>query len=276
MKFLYTADRNSYKRMTTDELRSSYMIEDLFQPGELAITYTDIDRAIVGSAVPTSSALSLPTHKELAADYFCERRELGIINIGAKGSVSVDGQSFDMENRDSLYVTRGSKDVSFSSDDDSSPAQFYLVSYPAHRNTETVHVPKSKATKMELGSQNESNDRIIYQSIRPGIVDSCQLVMGFTELAPGNVWNTKPPHTHRRRTEVYMYFDMQDDNRVFHLMGEPDETRSVVMSNGQAIVSPTWSIHSGAGTSNYTFIWAMGGENQEFDDMDHLTMAEIR
>lgn len=276
MKFLHTADRNSYKRMTTSELRSSYLIEDLFQPGELAITYTDIDRGIVGSAVPTDSELSLPTHKELAADYFCERRELGIVNIGAKGSISVDGDVFSMENRDSLYVSRGSKVVTFNSDDASKPAQFYLISYPAHRNTETVHVPKSAAKKMELGSQEASNERIIYQSIRPGIVDSCQLVMGFTELAPGNVWNTKPPHRHPRRTEIYMYFDMQDDNRVFHYMGEPDETRSVVMSNGQVIVSPTWSIHSGAGTSNYTFVWAMGGENQEFDDMDHLTMAEIR
>ncbi|MEH6548802.1 MAG: 5-dehydro-4-deoxy-D-glucuronate isomerase [Pseudomonadales bacterium] len=276
MKLLHTADRTRYKRMTTEELRESFVIEDLFQEDTLNITYTDVDRAIVGAAVPTSNILELPTHKELAAEYFCQRRELGIINIGAEGSVTVDGTAYLMSNKDSLYVSRGSKEVSFSSTDSEHPAKFYLVSYPAHRNTITQHVPKTLAKPIVLGTQEESNCRTIYQSIRPGIVDSCQLVMGFTELEPGNVWNTKPPHTHRRRTEVYMYFDMQADNRVFHMMGEPHETRSVVLSNGQVILSPSWSIHSGAGTSNYTFIWAMGGENQDFDDMDHLTLDQIR
>ena len=276
MKLLYTADKQRYKRMITDELRESFMLEELFQPNELTLVYTDVDRAIVGSAVPESSELTLPTHKELAADYFCERRELGIINIGGEGSVKVDGDEYKMCNRDSLYVARGSKDISFSSANADQAAKFYLVSYPAHRVTKTTHVPKADAKKMELGSQQDSNERTIYQTIRPGIVDSCQLVMGITELESGSVWNTKPPHSHKRRTEIYMYFDLEADNRVFHIMGEPKETRSLVVGNGDVVLSPSWSIHSGAGTANYTFIWAMGGENQEFDDMDHLTLDQIR
>lgn len=275
MKMLYTADQTRYQRMTNAELKASFTINDLFEPGELAITYTDVDRAVVGSAVPTGSALVLPTHKELAAEYFCERRELGIINIGQSGTVTVDGTDYAMDNKDSLYVARGSREVSFTSTDAGAPAKFYFVSYPAHRVTKTVHVPKAKANALSLGTQAECNTRVIYQSICPGIVDSCQLVMGITELAEGNIWNTKPPHTHKRRTEVYMYFDINDDNRVFHFMGKPEETRSVILKAGQAIASPSWSIHSGAGSSNYSFIWAMGGENQQFDDMDHLTMADI-
>jgi len=275
MDIRFTSDRNSYKRMTNAELRESFVIDKLFAENELQLTYTDVDRAVVGSAVPTAAELTLPTHKELAAEYFCERRELGIINIGEPGSVEVDGESFDMVNKDSLYVARGSKNVTFKSNDGSKPAKFYFVSYPAHRVTKTVHVPKANANKIELGTQAESNTRTIYQSICPGIVDSCQLVMGITELADGNIWNTKPPHTHKRRTEVYMYFDINEDNRVFHFMGEPKEMRSVVLKAGEAIASPSWSVHSGAGTSAYTFIWAMGGENQQFDDMDHLTFGDI-
>jgi len=275
MKMLYTADPIRYQRMTNAELKDTFIISDLFQTGELSLTYTDVDRAVVGSAVPTTETLLLPTHKELAAAYFCERRELGIINIGNPGKVSVDGQIYTMNNKDSLYVARGSKDVSFLSDDASNPAKFYFVSYPAHRVTSTKHVPKEQANALAMGTQAACNTRIIYQSICPGVVDSCQLVMGITELAEGNIWNTKPPHTHKRRTEVYMYFDIDADNRVFHLMGKPEETRSLVLKAGDAIASPSWSIHSGAGTSSYSFIWAMGGENQQFDDMDHLTMAEI-
>lgn len=275
MKMLYTADQTRYQRMTNEELKQAFVINDLFQAGELALTYTDVDRAVVGSAVPTSTPLTLPTHKELAAEYFCERREVGIINIGGNGLVTVDGTSYKMENKDSLYVARGSRDVTFESKDSKQPAKFYFVSYPAHRVTETVHIPKTKANAISLGTQAECNTRTIYQSICPGVVDSCQLVMGITELAEGNIWNTKPPHTHKRRTEVYMYFDISEDNRVFHFMGKPEETRSVVLKAGQAIASPSWSIHSGAGSSNYSFIWAMGGENQQFDDMDHLTFADI-
>ncbi|MBR9908827.1 MAG: 5-dehydro-4-deoxy-D-glucuronate isomerase [Gammaproteobacteria bacterium] len=275
MNVMYTADRNSYKRMTNSELRAAFVIEELFQPGQLNITYTDVDRAVVGGVMPIDKQLLLPTHKDLAADYFCERRELGVINIGAPGTVIVDGVEFPLANRDSLYVSRGSKEVMFSSNQADTPARFYLVSYPAHRTTTTKLVTKADANPIALGSQGDSNTRTIYQSICPGKVDSCQLVMGITELESGNVWNTKPPHTHGRRTEIYMYFDIDEENRVLHLMGEPAEVRSIFLSNGQAIASPSWSIHSGVGTTNYTFVWAMGGENQEFDDMDHLSLADL-
>ena len=275
MRFLETADRNRYQRMTTEELRESYLIDGMFLPGEMTLCYTDVERSIVGSAVPTTEALTLPVHKELASDFFCQRREIGVINIGAAGNVVIDGETFDMENRDSLYIGRGSKDVAFSSADASTPAQFYFVSYPAHTDYPSKLVKKEDANRLELGSLEECNDRVINQSLIPGIVDTCQLVMGFTELEPGSNWNTMPVHTHRRRTEVYMYFDLADDQCVFHFMGEPNATKSIVVRNGQAVASPSWSIHSGVGTRNYTFIWAMGGENQEFPDMDHVDMKDI-
>lgn len=275
MQFLHTADKTRYLRMTNAELREAFVVPSLFIPGELALTYTDVDRAIVGGAMPTGKALSLPTHKELAADYFCQRRELGVINIGGAGQVEVDGKRFDMNKKDSLYVARESRAVSFTSVDAAQPAKFYLVSYPAHRTTETRHIPQQAANQLAMGSLAASNERVIYQSICPGLVDSCQLVMGITELNSGSVWNTKPPHTHRRRTEVYMYFDLPETERVFHFMGEPHETRALALAPETAIASPSWSIHSGAGSHSYSFIWAMGGENQQFDDMDHLTMADI-
>jgi 4-deoxy-L-threo-5-hexosulose-uronate ketol-isomerase len=276
MKFLHTADRERYRRMTTGEMREAYLIEGMFAPGELTLCYTDVERAIVGSAVPTGGAMTLPVHKELASDFFCQRREIGVINIGQPGTVTVDGETFEMANRDSLYIGRGSKDVSFTSDDKGEPAQFYFVSYPAHAEYPSKLVKRSEANRLEMGSMEECNDRVINQSLIPGIVDTCQLVMGFTELSPGSNWNTMPVHTHRRRTEVYMYFDLGEDDCVFHFMGEPDETRSIVVRNGQAVASPSWSIHSGVGTRNYTFIWAMGGENQEFPDMDHVAMPDLR
>ena len=276
MNFMFSADIRSYKDMRNDELREAFVTSPLFESGQINLTYTDVDRAVVGGIMPTNDAIILPTHKELAADYFCQRREVGIINIGGKGSITVDGQSFDMAKKDSLYIAKESKEVEFFSDDKTNPAKFYLVSYPAHRVTKTVHVPKSAAKTIELGSQATSNERTIFQSIRPGIVDSCQLVMGITELKPGSVWNTKPPHTHFRRTEVYMYFDLPADEKVFHLMGEPTEVRTLPLDKEVAIASPSWSIHSGVGTTNYTFIWAMGGENQEFDDMDHIEVSTLR
>ncbi|TLU59468.1 5-dehydro-4-deoxy-D-glucuronate isomerase [Thalassotalea litorea] len=275
MKTLHTADNIRYKTMTNEELKQSFTIETLFEEGALNITYTDIDRGVVGGIMPTNSAIQLPVYKELAADYFCQRRELGIINIGDKGSVTVDGQTYNMANKDSLYVGKGAKEIAFTSESASNPAKFYLVSYPAHAAYPTKLVTKNDANKLELGAQATSNERIIYQSICPGIVDSCQLVMGFTELAQGSVWNTNPPHTHARRSEIYMYFDMPQEQRVFHLMGEPEEIKSVILAPEQPVVSPSWSIHSGVGTSAYTFIWAMGGENQEFTDMDHLTLNEL-
>ena len=276
MKFLYTADRNSYRRMTTDELRKGHLVDGLFVPGEVTLCYTDVDRAIVGSAVPLEEPLGLPVHRELASDYFAQRRELGVINIGGRGKVCVDGETFEVDNRDSLYIGRGSKHVEFASDSGSGPARYYLLSYPAHARYPSTLVRQENATRLDLGSPESCNQRIIYQSIRPGLVDTCQLVMGFTQLAPGSVWNTMPPHTHRRRSEIYMYFDLDEDRNVFHFMGKPDETRSLVVRNGEAVVSPSWSIHSGAGTRNYTFVWGMGGENQEFDDMDHIAPNELR
>lgn len=275
MKFLHTADRERYKRMTTSELRDAYLIDDMFVPGELTLCYTDVDRSIVGSAVPTGKALELPVHKELASDFFAQRREIGVINIGKSGSIVVDGVTFELDNRDSLYIGRGSREVEFTSASEHEPAQFYFVSYPAHAEYPTKLVKRADANRLEMGSVEECNDRVINQSILPGKVDTCQIVMGFTELSPGSNWNTMPVHTHRRRTEVYMYFDLDDDQCVFHFMGEPDETRSIVIRNGQAVASPSWSIHSGAGTRNYTFIWAMGGENQDFPDMDHVQMKDI-
>jgi len=276
MKFLHTADRERYRRMTTDEMREAYLIDDTFIAGEVTLCYTDVERSVVGSAVPTIEALILPVHKELASDFFCQRREIGVINIGKPGTVTVDGETYEMDNRDSLYIGRGSKEVEFTSASADDPAKFYFVSYPAHKEYPTKLVKRSDANRLEMGSMEGCNDRVINQSLIPGIVDTCQLVMGFTELAPGSNWNTMPVHTHRRRTEVYMYFDLGADDCVFHFMGEPDETRSIVVRNGQAVASPSWSIHSGVGSKNYTFIWAMGGENQEFPDMDHVAMQDIK
>lgn len=276
MEFLFTADRERYRRMTTSELRESYMVQGMFVPGEVTLCYTDIDRAIVGSAVPLGDALTLPIHKELASDFFAQRREIGVINIGGAGKIAVDGESYDVANRDSLYIGRGSKDVEFRSDSADEPAKYYILSYPAHTEYPTKLVKEADANRLDLGSTEECNERILRQSIRPGIVDTCQIVMGFTQLAPGSVWNTMPPHTHRRRSEIYLYFDLDESSNVFHFMGEPDETRSLVVRNGEAVVSPSWSMHCAAGIRNYTFIWGMGGENQEFDDMDHIDMKTLR
>ncbi len=276
MEFLFTADRDRYRRMTTSELRAAYMVDGMFVPGEVTLCYTDVDRAIVGSAVPLGESLTLPVHKELASDFFAQRREIGVVNIGGAGKVRVDGATFSVDNRDSLYIGRGTRDVEFGSDSEDNPAQYYILSYPAHCDYPTTLVKQAAAKRLDLGSLEECNERTIHQSIRPGIVDTCQIVMGFTQLAPGSVWNTMPPHTHRRRSEIYLYFDLDNASNVFHFMGEPDETRSLVVRNGQAVVSPSWSMHSGAGTRNYAFIWGMGGENQEFDDMDHIDMEALR
>jgi 4-deoxy-L-threo-5-hexosulose-uronate ketol-isomerase len=275
MEFLHTADKERYRRLTTSEMREAYLIDNLFVAGEVSLCYTDVERSIAGSAVPVDEALTLPVHKELASDFFTQRREIGVINIGQQGTIVVNGESFELDNRDSLYIGRGNEEVVFSSTSAAEPAQFYFVSYPAHKEYPSKLVKRADANRLEMGTVEECNDRVISQSIIPGIVDTCQVVMGFTELSPGSNWNTMPVHTHRRRTEVYMYFDLADDQCVFHFMGEPDETRSIVVRNGQAVASPSWSIHSGVGTRNYTFIWAMGGENQDFPDMDHVDMKDI-
>ena len=276
MNIRYTTDKNAYKRMTSDELRQAYLIDDLFIPGQISLTYTDVDRAVVGSAVPTITPLLLPTHKELAADYFAQRREIGVINIGNAGSIVIDGTRYELNNRDSLYIARGSQHIEFSSRDAGQPALFYLLSYPAHTAYVTQLITREQATQLHLGTVTDANKRTICQSIHPGLVKSCQIVMGFTELCEGSVWNTFPPHTHRRRSEIYMYFDLPEQSRVFHFMGEPNEIRSLVVKHAEAVISPSWSIHSGCGSRNYTFIWGMGGENQQFDDMDGIDINVIK
>lgn len=276
MKIRYPADQVRFQRMNTAELRESYLIEDLFVPDSLNLIYSDLDRAIVGSAVPTNKSLELSASKELASDYFTQRREIGVINVGGKGIITVDGQSFTMENRDGLYIGRGSKKIVFSSDNKTDTALFYLLSYPAHREFPAAQAKIADAEAVNLGSKAEANERTIFKYIHPGGIKSCQLVMGFTELAEGSVWNTMPAHTHERRTEVYMYFDVPEGSVVFHFMGMPDETRHLVMRNRQAVLSPSWSIHAGSGTNKYCFIWGMGGENQEFADMDGVGLDLIR
>lgn len=275
MNIRYTIGKNEYKRMTTDELRDAFVV-DLFEAGDLNLLYCEVERSIVGAAVPTVTKLSLEAGKELAADYFCQRREVGVLNIGAVGTVTVDGTEYTMENLDGLYIGRGSKEIVFESDAADDPARFYLISYPAHTEYPTTLAKKADANALNLGSVEDANKRTIYQYIHENGVKSCQLVMGFTALEPGSVWNTMPCHTHERRTEVYLYFGLDDGSRVFHMMGPGDETRHIVMANEQAVISPMWSIHSGCGTKAYTFCWGMGGENQRFDDMDHIQIADLK
>ena len=274
MEIRYSADQVRFQRMTTEEIRENFLA-DLFKKGQINMLYSEVDRAIIGAAVPAKMTLELSSAKELASDYFCQRRELGVINTGAAGAVVVDGKKYEMANRDGLYIGLGSEKIEFSSDNADDPAYFYLLSYPAHKQYPTKQAKKADAEVTELGAKETSNKRKIYKYIHPAGIESCQLVMGFTELEECNVWNTMPPHTHERRMEVYMYFDVPKDNVVFHFMGKPSETKHIVIRNRQAVISPSWSIHAGAGTSNYTFIWGMGGENQEFGDMDHISIDEI-
>ena len=276
MRNIQSADRDSYRRMTADELRSRFLLEDLFQPGKAELVYTSVDRAVVGGIIPLSSPLALEVGKEMACGFFCERREAGIINLGAGGSITVDGKSYRLASRECLYIGKGSKAVSFASDSAREPAMFYLLSYPAHADYPTAHAGLDKANRIELGSAKEANRRTIFQYIRLGGIKSCQLVMGFTELHEGSVWNTFPPHTHDRRTEVYCYFDLPKDGMVFHMMGAPDETRHVIVREKQVVLSPEYSIHAGVGTGGYRFVWGMGGENQVFDDMDKVDVGGMK
>ncbi|MDB5454832.1 MAG: 5-dehydro-4-deoxy-D-glucuronate isomerase [Caulobacter sp.] len=275
MNFRTTTDREGLRRMTVQDIRDTFVIGDLFRPGVVSMTYVEVDRAVVGSAVPLDAPLPLPTDHRLAAGYFCERREVGVVNIGAPGWIDLDGVRHDLDRHDSLYIGRGVEAVVFGGGAPDAPAKFYFVSYPAHAAHPSKRVRKDEARVIEAGDQKTANRRVIRQSIRPGLVDTCQLVMGFTELAPGNVWNTMPPHTHGRRSEIYMYFDAAPA-RVMHIMGAPDAPRTVFMDDGEAVFSPSWSMHSGVGTANYRFVWSMGGENLDFDDMDTLSLAQLR
>lgn len=276
MSVRYTADPVRFERMSAAEVRESFLVDTLFAADSIAMVYSDADRAIVGSAVPATKTLSLESAPELRAETFCERRELGVLNIGGPGTVTVDGVEHALAGRDGLYVGRGSKAITFASETAATPAKYYLLSFPAHAAHPTVRIRQSDAEPVRVGSSETSNQRTIYKLIHPGGARSCQLVMGFTVLEPGCVWNTMPPHTHERRMEVYLYFDLPEDARVFHFMGRPEATRHLVVANGQAVISPSWSIHCGAGTGAYSFCWGMGGENQAFDDMDHLTLDQLR
>jgi 4-deoxy-L-threo-5-hexosulose-uronate ketol-isomerase len=274
MKWRGSTDPEGLRRMTARDIRDTFVIGDLFRPGEVSMTYVEVDRAVVGSAVPLACPLTLPADRRLAARYFCERREIGVVNIGAAGWISLDGTRSELARLDSLYIARGVQSVVFGSDRPEAPSKFYFVSYPAHAAHRSRLVRQQDARVIRAGEPKTANQRVIRQSIRPGIVTTCQLVMGFTELDVGNVWNTMPPHTHGRRSEVYMYFDAAPA-RVMHIMGEPSEPRTVFMDDGQAVFSPSWSMHSGVGTAAYRFVWSMGGENLEFDDMDVLNLAEL-
>ncbi|MDP2513783.1 5-dehydro-4-deoxy-D-glucuronate isomerase [Photobacterium damselae subsp. piscicida] len=264
------------KQLDTAGLREQFLIENLFQAGQINLTYSHIDRIIVGAAVPTETAIAFEGGKEIGVDFFLLRRELGVINIGEPGLVVVDGKTYEIGAREAIYVGMGAQDIRFESVSAEQPARFYLNCAPAHHAYPTRKITREDAAPETLGNQENCNVRTIYKYLHPAVLPTCQLLMGMTELAPGSLWNTMPCHTHERRMEVYLYFDMNQDNVVFHYMGEPQETRHLVVRNEQAVISPSWSIHSGVGTAAYTFIWGMVGENQTFHDMDHVAMSNLK
>lgn len=272
----YHNSQKEVKGMNTAELREQFLIEDLMKSGEIDFTYSHYDRIIVGGAIPTTKSLALENYAMLKAEFFLERRELGVINVGGAGSISVDGTSYSLSKKDCLYIGKGSKEVKFSSASASEPAQFYILSAPAHKEYPTRLMKEAEATPVVLGTAETSNHRTIHKYIYADGIQSCQLVMGLTTLSAGSVWNTMPAHTHDRRMEAYFYFDLPSDQTLFHFMGEPQETRHLLVHNHQAILSPPWSIHSGCGTSNYSFIWGMGGENQDYGDMDIVKISDLK
>lgn len=286
MELRTAASPKDMKHYTTQRLREEFLIQDLFLPGQIKMVYSHVDRIITGGAVPVHP-LKLTAGDELRAEYFLQRREMGVINVGGPGIITVDGKEYRTGYKEGMYIGMGAKDIVFASVDAKDPAKFYINSAPAHKTYPTVLI-KPEGTpeegvvivkdenKVELGSLEDANHRVICKYILPGQVESCQLVMGMTKLAPGSVWNTMPCHTHDRRMEVYLYFEMPGDAIVMHYMGEPDETRHIVMRNEEAVISPSWSIHAGCGTRAYTFIWGMVGENQAFDDMDNVEMKDLQ
>lgn len=277
MEIRFASNPNDVKQYDTARLRQEFLIESLFRPGAIHLVYSHVERFVIGGAIPTKEPLKLEADKKvIGVDYFLERREIGIINVGPKGTVSVDGTDYELGTKDGLYVGMGHKDVQFRSADPDNPARFYMLSTTAHKPYPTAKIGIEQAEPVHLGSISQSNERTIYKYIHAQGVQSCQLVMGMTLLKPNNMWNTMPCHTHNRRAEVYFYFDMPDDGVVFHFMGEPHETRHLVVRNEQAVISPTWSIHSGVGTNNYTFIWGMGGENKDYTDMDPVAMQDLK
>jgi len=275
LKTILLADPVRYPRMTTEELRSTFLLSGLCAPGALHLAYVDLDRAVVGHATPADKAIALPTFPELRANYFTERRELGVLNIGGSGAVHVGGQTWNLDNLDVLYIGRGNAEVQVESHAPDAPAIFYLLSYPAHASYPVTLVKKADANPTTIGSAETCNLRTICKYIHLEGARSCQLVMGVTHLHSGSAWNTMPPHTHMRRSEIYMYFNLAADARVFHLMGPANETRHLVMANRDIVVSPGWSIHAGMGTRAYSFCWGMGGENQDYADMDPAPLDSL-
>ncbi|CUO95390.1 5-keto-4-deoxyuronate isomerase [Clostridium baratii] len=276
MNYRYANHPEDSKKYTTKDLRKHYLVEEIFVDDKIELTYSHVDRIIFGGIKPVYKELVLEAGKEMGVEYFLERRELGLINIGGSAIVTIDGVEYNLNKRDGLYVGKGNKEVKFKSVNPEDPAKLYVNSVPAHKEYKTVKIEIEKANPVRLGDAKSLNKRTIYQYVHPNVCESCQLLMGMTILEEGSAWNTMPCHTHERRMEVYFYFDMEEDTRVFHFMGEPDETRHLVVKSEQAIISPSWSIHSGVGTSDYTFIWGMCGENQTFDDMDAIRMDELR
>lgn len=276
MTMRYSPSPQQFRTMDTEGIRAHFLVSGLFRDGEISLHVLDIDRAVIGGAVPTSTPLRLETLDALKAEYFLERREMGVLNTGGPGTVTADGEAVALATRDVLYIGRGTRNVTFSSDDASSPARFYLISYPAHGAFPTTRVRANEAQQNQLGSAERANSRRIARYIHREGVKSSQLVMGVTVLETGSVWNTMPAHTHDRRSEIYLYFDLPADAMVVHLLGEPQEIRSLIVKNGEAALSPGWSIHAGCGTASYAFCWAMGGENQDYADMDPVAIEDMR
>lgn len=276
MQIRYGNSPAEVSAMNTEQLRSNFLIEKLFSKNDFHFVYSHYDRVIVGGAMPVDKTITLPVFDSLRADYFLERREIGIINIGGDGEIKVEGQSYKLRKLDCLYVGKGNKKVTFKSDKKNNPAKFYLLSAPAHQAYKVQLMKKEKASPVDLGAMETANQRTVYKYIHLDGLKSCQLVMGLTVLKPGSVWNTIPTHVHDRRMEAYLYFDVPDNQRVFHFMGEPTQTRHMLVASDQAIISPPWSIHSGCGTSNYSFIWGMAGENYVYTDMDVIDIKDVR
>ncbi len=280
MDIRYSVNQRDFKRYTTEELRDEFLIDGLYQPEEVRAVYSHVDRMVTLGCMPVREAVPIDKGIDVwhtfGTRFFLERREIGIFNIGGSGAVEAGGERFEMGYEDCLYITRGTESVVFHTNDPANPAKFYMVSAPAHKACKTTFIPIAKANHKPLGDAKTSNKRVINQFIHPDVLETCQLSMGLTQLDEGSVWNTMPAHTHERRMEVYTYFGIPEGNVVFHMMGEGSETRHIVMQNEQAVISPSWSIHAGCGTSNYTFIWAMGGENQAFDDMDVIPTENLR
>ncbi|MDQ3278972.1 MAG: 5-dehydro-4-deoxy-D-glucuronate isomerase [Bacteroidota bacterium] len=275
MQERFACSPTEVKTMTTEQLRETFLLGGLFEADRVELVYSHYDRMVVGGVLPLSQPVILQTYEPLKSDFFLQRREMGIINVGSEGTVAADGTDHQLSKLDCLYLGRGTKEISFRSADPAAPAQFFLLSAPAHQTYPSRLMKSSEATPAHLGSQETANERTIYKYIHEEGIKSCQLVMGLTVLKGGSVWNTMPAHTHNRRMEVYLYFDVKEEHRVIHLMGEPTQTRHLVVGNREAVLSAPWSIHSGCGTSNYAFIWGMAGENQAFADMDAVAIKDL-